>query len=122
MITESYVFKDYITRSLLVITFEKFDGIATHWEMDDPDYSRHPGIISTGSTNLNGKSFLTSIYFRTEKNGWYVNKSYGRVVGPGNKMRFHITYIEKVNTESPTPEFIAKLGYNTPPLAAFINQ
>jgi len=110
IINESYVFKDYITRNLLVITFVKFDGIATNWEMNDPDYSRHPGIISTGSTNLNGKPFLTGIYFRTEKKGWFVNKSYGRVVGPGNKMRLHITYIERVSTDSPTSEFIEKLS------------
>ena len=104
--TERYIFENYASKRGLVIMIEKFRGTGGRWEMEVPDYSSYPGILVSGSTEMNGKLYSTGIYSKTETYGQFIYKSYGRIFGSGYNIRFVILFFEKLNTLYPTSEFV----------------
>ncbi len=107
---ERYIFRNYRTKSGLVIMIQKFNGVAGGWEMETPNYSSHPGKIVTGSTKMNGTPYSTGIYLNSQENGWFLYKSYGTIFGAGNDIRFQIHYRERIHTPSPTSEFVEEFS------------
>ena len=117
---ERYIFMDYRGDRGLVIALEKFKGTAGKWEMEAPDYSSWPGIIETGSTRLDDRTYLTGIYVRSEKNGQYLYKSFGRVCGAGNTVRFQIFYSEKLRRSLPDSSGLSSTEQDS--VAAFVKE
>lgn len=95
MVTKKFVFKNYIEKRGLIIFIEKFKGAGSKWEMADPDGSFFPGLIVSGTKEMNSSQYYTEIYLKSYRDGQYIKKSYERVIG--KNIRFTIHYIEKVN-------------------------
>lgn len=109
LLVEKYFFRDYARNRGLIIKMERFKGTGGKWQMMAPDYSSNPGIIVTGSTEMNGKQYRTGIYIRSKNNKQFINKAYGRTVGAKNNIRFQMFYYEELNISLPSAESLSNM-------------
>ena len=103
---ESHIFSDTLSGKTIKISLETLTDQRSKWEICLPDYSAFEDTIHTGWVKISGTRFSTGTFLFSAENGWFLGRTYAKIVGSSKNTRLQIHYTEKIDYRSHTPASI----------------